>query len=321
MAHIHLLDPATIDKIAAGEVVERPASVVKELVENSIDARASVIRVEIADGGIAMIRVTDNGTGIEPDSVPMAFLRHATSKIDEADDLLRVTSLGFRGEALASIAAVSRVELISKTAESSYAVRYRIEGGQENGCEKTGAPDGTSITIRQLFYNVPVRRKFLKTPVSEAIRVHETVSELALSHPDISFTFVTNGQTKLTTSGNGDILESVIRVFGTSFGREMLELKAGSGSMVLHGYVGAPSLSRGNRGFETFYINGRHVESKTMSKALEEAYRGYTMQHRFPVCVLYLNLPPDLVDMNIHPAKSRVRLADRQAVYDLVYRA
>ena len=318
MTRIHLLDEATVDKIAAGEVVERPASVVKELVENSIDAGASVVRVEISDGGIAMIRVTDNGGGIDPESVPMAFLRHATSKIDCVDDLLSLHSLGFRGEALASIAAVAKVELVTKTADSAYAVRYCIEGGEEKRNEKTGAPEGTSITIRQLFYNVPVRRKFLKTPVSEALRVHEIMTDLALSHPAISFTFVTNGQVKLTTSGKGSTLEAVSRIYGHEFGREMLEVNASAGGMNLSGYIGSPALSRGNRGFETFFVNGRHVDLKTGSKAIEEAYRGYTMQHRFPVCVLYLQIPPGMVDMNIHPAKSRVRLVDREGVFNLI---
>ncbi len=321
MSAIHLLDAATIDKIAAGEVVERPASVVKELVENAIDAGASVIQIEITDGGIQLIRVTDNGSGIDHDDIPTAFLRHATSKIENADDLMRLHSLGFRGEALASIAAVSKTEMISKTADCDYAVCYRIDGGVEVSCEKTGAPNGTSVTVRQLFYNVPVRRRFLKTPVSEAVRVHEIVMNQAMSHPEISFSFVTNGQVKIHTSGSGDVLETATRVYGIEFGREMLPVSAETEGLTISGYIGSPALSRGNRKFETFFVNGRSVSSETAQKALEEAYRGYTMQHRFPVCVLYLQIAPDAVDMNIHPTKSRVRLADRISVYQMVYSA
>ncbi len=321
MSVIHLLDAATIDKIAAGEVVERPASVVKELVENSIDAGASVIQIEITDGGTQLIRVTDNGSGIDHDDIPKAFLRHATSKIENADDLMRLNSLGFRGEALASIAAVSKTEMISKKADCDYAVCYRIDGGVEISCEKTGAPNGTSVSVRQLFYNVPVRRRFLKTPVSEAVRVHEIVMNQAMSHPDISFSFVTNGQVKLHTSGSGDVLETATRVYGMEFGRQMLPVSAETDGLSVSGYIGSPALSRGNRKFETFFVNGRSVSSETAQKALEEAYRGYTMQHRFPVCVLYLQIAPDAVDMNIHPTKSRVRLADRISVYQLVYSA
>ena len=300
MSAIHLLDAATIDKIAAGEVVERPASVVKELVENAIDAGATVIQIEITDGGTQLIRVTDNGSGIDHEDIPTAFLRHATSKIENADDLMRLHSLGFRGEALASIAAVSKTEMVSKKAECDYAVCYRIEGGSEISCEKTGAPNGTSVTVRQLFYNVPVRRRFLKTPVSEAVRVHEIVMNQAMSHPDISFSFVTNGQVKLHTSGSGDVLETATRVYGMEFGREMLPVSAETEGLSVSGYIGSPALSRGNRKFETFFVNGRSVSSETAQKALEEAYRGYTMQHRFPVCVLYLQIAPDAVDMNIH---------------------
>lgn len=321
MSAIHLLDAATIDKIAAGEVVERPASVVKELVENAIDAGATVIQIEITDGGTQLIRVTDNGSGIDYEDIPTAFLRHATSKIENADDLMRLHSLGFRGEALASIAAVSKTEMVSKKAECDYAVCYRIEGGSEISCEKIGAPNGTSVTVRQLFYNVPVRRRFLKTPVSEAVRVHEIVMNQAMSHPDISFSFVTNGQVKLHTSGSGDVLETATRVYGMEFGREMLPVSAETEGLSVSGYIGSPALSRGNRKFETFFVNGRSVSSETAQKALEEAYRGYTMQHRFPVCVLYLQIAPDAVDMNIHPTKSRVRLADRISVYQMVYSA
>ncbi len=319
ISDIHLLDAATIDKIAAGEVIERPASVVKELVENAIDAGAAVIRVEIVDGGTQLIRVTDDGSGIHADSVKMAFLRHATSKINHADDLMQLHSLGFRGEALASIAAVSKVEMTTRTASSQYGIHYRIEGGEEKVIEKTGSPVGTSIAVRNLFYNVPVRRKFLKTPVSEAVRVQETVVSQAMSHPEISFTFMTNGQTKITTSGNGDTLECASRIYGIEFGREMLPVSGKAPGLELSGYIGAPSLSRGNRKFETIFINQRTVSSDTVQKALEEAYRGYTMQHRFPVCILYLHISPDAVDINIHPTKSRVRLADKTAVYQLVH--
>ena len=321
MSKIHVLDASTIDKIAAGEVIERPASIVKELVENAIDAGADRIHIEIQEGGIRQIRVTDNGSGIDAESVPLAFLRHATSKITESDDLLRLESLGFRGETLASIAAVSKVEMITKTADSDTGTRIEIEGGKQTVLESAGAPDGTTVTVRQLFYNVPVRRKFLKTAMTEAVHVHETVEQLALSHPQIAFTFVTNGQEKLVTGGSGDAHETLMRVFGPAIGRHMLPVRLEEDGMVLAGLTGAPAVSRGNRAQEVFFVNQRIVRSPILQKALEEAYKGYTMQHRFPICALYLQTAPDEVDINIHPTKSEVRFTKPQAVSDLVIKA
>lgn len=318
---IHVLDASTIDKIAAGEVIERPASIVKELVENAIDAGADRITVDITEGGIRQIRVTDNGSGIAAESVPLAFLRHATSKIEQADDLLAVDTLGFRGEALASIAAVSKVEMITKTKDEDTGTKIEIEGGKQISLQPVGAPEGTSVTVRQLFYNVPVRRKFLKTAMTEAVHVHEVMEQLALSHPSIAFVFVTNGQEKLVTGGSGDTHETLMRIFGPSIGRHMLPVHAEKGSMTLEGLTGAPAVSRGNRAQEVFFVNQRIVRSPALTKALEEAYKGYTMQHRFPICALYLSVAPDEVDINIHPTKSEVRFTKPQEVSELVREA
>ena len=321
MSTIHLLDESTIDKIAAGEVIERPASVVKELVENAIDAGADRIYVDITEGGIRQIRVTDNGGGIDADSVALAFLRHATSKIKDADELQSIISLGFRGEALASIAAVSKVELITKTHDSDTGMRIEIEGGRQVALESAGAPEGTSVTVRQLFYNVPVRRKFRKTPMTEAIHVHETVERLAMSHPEIAFRFVTNGQEKLVTGGTGDLRETLMRIYGPTIGRHMLSVHAQKQGIVLDGLTGSPAVSRGNRAQEAFFVNHRIVRSQLLEKALEEAYKGYTMQHRFPICALYLDIAPDRVDINIHPTKSEVRFTNTADVRELIIAA
>ena len=314
MPDIHVLDAATIDQIAAGEVVERPSSVVKELVENSIDAGATIINVQIMDGGTSLIRVADNGEGIARDSVPVAFLRHSTSKIEDADDLTRISSLGFRGEALASIAAVSKVEMTTKRSEAEAAVLYRIEGGREKSITETGASDGTSICIRHLFYNVPVRRKFLKTPMSEAVHIYDTITHLALSHPSVAMTLVSNGQEKLRTTGNGNLTEMITRIYGAQIAREMLPVDTERDGVHVRGMIGSPAVSRGTRAFETFFINNRYIRSNILTKALEEAYRGYTMQHRFPICVLYIEIDPAEIDINIHPTKSEVRFQTPAAV-------
>lgn len=320
MAVIHLLEQATIDKIAAGEVVERPRSIVKELTENAIDAGATAITVEIRDGGIAMIRVTDDGAGIPVDQVRTAFLRHATSKIEKVDDLTSIRSFGFRGEALSSIAAVSRVELITKPQESLVGTRYRIEGGIETGMEEIGAPNGSTFVCRDLFYNTPARRKFLKSAQTEAGYIAEFVERLALSHPELAIKFMANGATKLATSGNGKQADVIYRIFGREISGNLIEVDQTDEAtgMHLHGFLGKPQISRGNRTYEIYYVNGRLIASNILSKAAEEGYETFLMQHRFPFLILALDLDGTLVDVNVHPAKAQVRFADGPAVYNFV---
>ncbi len=320
MAVIHLLEQATIDKIAAGEVVERPRSIVKELTENAIDAGATAITVEIRDGGIAMIRVTDDGAGIPADQVRTAFLRHATSKIEKVDDLTSIRSFGFRGEALSSIAAVSRVELITKPQESLVGTRYRIEGGIETGMEEIGAPNGSTFVCRDLFYNTPARRKFLKSAQTEAGYIAEFVERLALSHPELAIKFMANGATKLATSGNGKQADVIYRIFGREISGNLIEVDQTDETtgMHLHGVLGKPQISRGNRTYEIYYVNGRLIASNILSKAAEEGYETFLMQHRFPFLILALDLDGTLVDVNVHPAKAQVRFADGPAVYNFV---
>ncbi len=320
MAVIHLLEQATIDKIAAGEVVERPRSIVKELTENAIDAGATAITVEIRDGGIAMIRVTDDGAGIPADQVRTAFLRHATSKIEKVDDLTSIRSFGFRGEALSSIAAVSRVELITKPQESLVGTRYRIEGGIETGMEEIGAPNGSTFVCRDLFYNTPARRKFLKSAQTEAGYIAEFVERLALSHPELAIKFMANGATKLATSGNGKQADVIYRIFGREISGNLIEVNQTDEAtgMHLHGFLGKPQISRGNRTYEIYYVNGRLIASNILSKAAEEGYETFLMQHRFPFLILALDLDGTLVDVNVHPAKAQVRFADGPAVYNFV---
>lgn len=320
---ISVLDQNTIDKIAAGEVVERPASVVKELVENAIDAGASAVTVEIKEGGISFIRITDNGSGIEKEQVPLAFLRHATSKIQGVDDLLRISSLGFRGEALSSIAAVSQVELITKPHEQLIGVRYLIEGGQEKGMEEIGAPDGTTFLIRNLFYNTPARAKFLKTPTTEAGYISSFIEQLALSHPHISFKYMQNGQTKLHTSGNNNLKEVIYQIYGRDITKELIEIHTSdaSGDFQIHGFIGKPVISRGNRNFENYYVNGRYVKSKIIMKAIEDAYHTFMMQHKYPFTSLYLTINGEDVDINVHPTKMEVRFSHQEQVYKNVYQA
>lgn len=322
MAVIRLLEQATIDKIAAGEVVERPRSVVKELTENSIDSGATAVTIEIKDGGIGMIRVTDDGSGIPQDQVRTAFLRHATSKIVRMDDLTTIQSFGFRGEALSSIAAVSRIELITKTQDSLTGIRYRIEGGVEAGMEEIGAPNGSTFIMRDLFYNTPARRKFLKSPQTEAGYIGEFCERLALSRPDLAIKFMVNGQSKLSTSGNGRQMDVIYQVFGKDISQNLIEIDQTDpqSGLRLHGYLGKPQISRGNRTYEVFYVNGRLIQSSILSKATEEGYETFLMQHRFPFIILSLDLDGKLVDVNVHPAKAQVRFADGPGIYQFVSR-
>lgn len=321
MSKIQVLDQITIDKIAAGEVVERPASVVKELVENAIDAGATAITVEIKEGGISFIRIADNGCGIEKSEVPSAFLRHSTSKIRTVEDLTHVASLGFRGEALSSISAIAQVELITKTKDDVFGTRYCISGGKEEAYEDTGAPNGTTFLIRQLFYNTPARRKFLKTPMTEASHVGELMTRLALSHPEISFQFINNGQSKLHTSGNGKLRDVIYHIYGREIASNLLEVQEELDGMKITGFLGAPLVSRGNRNFENYFINGRYVKSNIIYKAIEDAYKGFTMQHKYPFVVLHMEVDGEYVDVNVHPTKMELRFHNQQAVYNAVYAA
>lgn len=321
MGKIQVLDQITIDKIAAGEVIERPASIVKELAENAIDAGATAVTIEIKEGGISFIRITDNGCGIEKEDVGNAFLRHSTSKIRKVEDLTGIRSLGFRGEALSSIAAVSQVELITKPAESSYGVIYRIEGGREVSIDEIGAPNGTTFLIRQLFYNTPARRKFLKTAVTEASHVADLVTRIALSHPEISFQFTVNGQSKIHTSGNGNLRDIIYHIYGRDIASHLLPVEISGESLSVKGYIGEPIVSRGNRNFENYFINGRYVKSNIVSKAIEDAYKDFTMQHKYPFTVLQLSVKGELLDVNVHPTKMEVRFGNQQEVYNFIFQA
>lgn len=321
MSKIQVLDQVTIDKIAAGEVVERPASVVKELVENAIDAKAAAVTVEVKEGGISFMRIADNGCGIDREDVPGAFLRHSTSKIRNAEDLEHISSLGFRGEALSSIAAVSQVELITKTPEDSFGTRYMISGGKEEGMEDIGAPDGTTFLVRQLFYNVPARRKFLKTAMTEAGHVSDLMTRMALSHPHISFQFINNGQSKLHTSGNGNLRDVIYHIYGREIAANLINVTYEKNGIRITGYIGAPLISRGNRNFETYFINGRYVKSSIIYKAIEDAYKDFTMQHKYPFTVLHIEVVGEDVDVNVHPTKMEVRFHNQQMVYNSIYEA
>ena len=321
MSKIQVLDQVTIDKIAAGEVVERPASVVKELVENAIDAKAAAVTVEVKEGGISFMRIADNGCGIDREDVPGAFLRHSTSKIRNAEDLEHISSLGFRGEALSSIAAVSQVELITKTPEDSFGTRYMISGGKEEGMEDIGAPDGTTFLVRQLFYNVPARRKFLKTAMTEAGHVSDLMTRMALSHPHISFQFINNGQSKLHTSGNGNLRDVIYHIYGREIAANLINVTYEKNGIRITGYIGAPLISRGNRNFETYFINGRYVKSSIIYKAIEDAYNDFTMQHKYPFTVLHIEVVGEDVDVNVHPTKMEVRFHNQQMVYNSIYEA
>ncbi len=314
MPNIAILNQETIDKIAAGEVVERPCSVVKELVENAIDAGATAITVEIKEGGISFIRITDNGCGIERDQVAVAFYRHSTSKIRSAEDLLTVKSLGFRGEALSSISAVARVELITKTYDELTGTRYVIEGSKELSNEEIGAPDGTTFIVKDLFYNVPARRKFLKTAQTEGSYISDMVEKLALSHPDISFKFINNNQTKLHTSGNGNKKDIIYHIFGREISSSLLEVKHECEYFKVEGFIGKPVITRGNRNYENYFINGRYVKSNILSRAIEEAYKSFLMQHQYPFTVLYFTFFSEL-DVNVHPTKMELRFDNNNEIY------
>lgn len=318
MSRIQVLDQKTIDQIAAGEVIERPASVVKELVENSIDAGATAVTVEIRDGGTSLIRVTDNGSGIEQDQVAVAFLRHSTSKIRAVEDLFHVASLGFRGEALSSIASIAMVELITKTADADVGVRYVIEGGTERKLEEMAAPDGTTFLVRSLFYNTPARRKFLKSPMTEAGYVSELVERLALSHPDISFQFINNGQTKLHTSGNHNLKDVIYHIYGRDVAANLAEIDAAQGPVRICGYIGKPVISRGNRGYENYFINGRYIRSNVIARGIEEGYRTFIMQHKYPFTALHFTIDGKLLDVNVHPTKMELRFSNQEELYRFV---
>ena len=314
MPNIAILNQETIDKIAAGEVVERPCSVVKELVENAIDAGSTAITVEIKEGGISFIRITDNGCGIEREQVAVAFYRHSTSKIRSAEDLLTVKSLGFRGEALSSISAVARVELITKTYDELTGTRYVIEGSKELSNEEIGAPDGTTFIVKDLFYNVPARRKFLKTAQTEGSYISDMVEKLALSHPDISFKFINNNQTKLHTSGNGNRKDIIYHIFGREISSSLLEVKHECEYFKVEGFIGKPVITRGNRNYENYFINGRYVKSNILSRAIEEAYKSFLMQHQYPFTVLYFTFFSEL-DVNVHPTKMELRFDNNNEIY------
>lgn len=319
MATIAVLDQNTIDKIAAGEVVERPASVVKELVENAMDAGATAITVEIRDGGISLVRITDNGSGIPAEQVPLAFLRHATSKIRSVEELVQIASLGFRGEALSSISAVAQIEMITKTPDALTGTRYVIEGGAEKANEEVGAPTGTTFLVRNLFYNTPARQKFLKTPVTEANAVTSVVEQLALSHPGISFKYMVNSQVKLHTSGNRNLKELVYNIYGRDIARELIEIHSESPLMTIDGFIGKPVISRGNRNFENYYVNGRYVRSKLLARAIEDGYQTSMMQHKYPFTLFYVQMDGEAVDVNVHPTKMELRFSNNEAIYKTLF--
>lgn len=318
MPNIHVLDQSTINKIAAGEVIERPASVVKELLENAVDAKATAVTVEIRDGGISFIRVTDNGCGIPREELPLAFLRHSTSKIQSVEDLFTISSLGFRGEALSSIAAVSQVEVITKTAGSLTGTRYQIEGGLETGCEEIGSPDGTTFIVRNLFYNTPVRKKFLKTAATEGAHVADLVEKIALSHPEISIRFIQNNQNKLHTSGNHNVKDIIYTVFGREIAASLLPVDKAGEAVTVKGFIGKPVIARNNRNFENYFINGRYIKSGIICKAIEEAYKPYMMQHKYPFTLLHFTIEPEFLDVNVHPTKMELRFRDSELMFRMV---
>ena len=318
MAKIQILSEETIDKIAAGEVVERPSSVVKELVENAIDAGATAVTVEIKEGGISFIRVTDNGEGIEKSQIKNAFYRHATSKLRDASELTAIGTLGFRGEALSSIAAVSQVELITKTEEELTGTRYIIEGAVEKDVQDVGVPKGTTILVKNLFFNTPVRKKFLKSPTTEGSYINELCERMALSKPNVSFQFIQNGQMKFHTSGNGDLKELVYRIYGKEIAKEIIPVNQKGKDISIYGVIGKPTLSRANRNFENYFVNGRYIKSSLISKAVEDGYASYMMQHKFPFFILNIDVSPEMVDVNVHPTKMDVRFSNNEFFYDYI---
>ena len=321
MPNITILDQDTINQIAAGEVIERPSSVVKELLENAIDAGATAVTVEIKEGGISFIRITDNGCGIEKSQIPTAFLRHSTSKIQTAADLLTVSSLGFRGEALSSIAAVAQVELISKTAEELTGTRYQIHGGQEISLEEIGAPEGTTFLVRNLFYNTPARKKFLKSAQTEGAYISSLVERMALSRPDISIRFIQNGQNRLYTSGNHNLKDLIYMIFGRDIAANLLPVETAGEHLQITGFLGKPVISRGNRSYENYFINGRYIKSGLISKAIEDGFHSYMMQHKYPFTVLHLKIEPEFLDVNVHPSKMELRFRNQEEIYDTVKNA
>ncbi len=320
MSLIQVLDEATINQIAAGEVVERPSAVVKELIENAMDAGATAITAEIKEGGLSFIRITDNGGGISKEDIPLAFLRHATSKIKSAEDLLSITSLGFRGEALSSIASVAQVELITKTPSALNGFRYVIEGGSEKVLEEIGCPGGTTIIVRNLFFNTPARRKFLKSATTEGNYISDLMERLMVSHPNVSLKFIMNNQLKLQSSGNNSSKDILYQVYGRDIARELLPLNFQSESLCVTGYIGKPTITRGNRNFENYFINGRYIKSSIITKAIEEAYKPYLMQHKYPFTSIYFEIDPEQIDVNVHPQKLEIRLKNGDEIYQQTYR-
>lgn len=318
---IKVLDQNTINKIAAGEVIEKPSSVIKELVENSIDSGATAVTVEVKGGGLSFLRVTDNGAGIKKDEVKLAFLRHATSKLVTVEDLLSISSLGFRGEALASIAAVAQVEMITKTADDVTGLRYQIHGGKEISSEEIGAPGGTTIIVRNLFYNTPARKKFMKTDATETSYIYDLMCRICMSHPEISFKFIANGTNKLFTSGNGKLRDIIYHIYGRDITSNLLEINAENDYMKISGYIARPCISRGNRSFEGYYVNHRYIKSAVLTKAIEDAFRTFVMIHKFPFTEINFQVRPDLLDVNVHPTKMELKFANSQDIYSFTYNA
>lgn len=321
MAVIHVLDQNTINQIAAGEVVERPASIVKELVENAVDAHATAITIEIKSGGVDFIRITDNGSGIEKEQIKKAFLRHATSKISSAEDLETVGSLGFRGEALSSIAAVAKVEVITKTDVGISGVRYIIEGGEEIAYEEVGCPEGTTFIVRNLFYNTPARRKFLKSAMTEAGYVEAFVQRLALSHPDISFKFICDNKNKISTAGNGNLKDVIYHLYGRDIAMNLLEVHFCENAITIDGFIGKPVISRGNRNYENYFVNGRYLKNNIITSGIEEGYKGHSMVHKFPFTALMIQMDTHLFDVNVHPAKMEMRFKNGEELYTAIVNA
>lgn len=319
MPNIKVLDQTTINQIAAGEVIERPASVVKELLENAIDAKATAVTIEIKEGGIGLIRVTDNGCGIPRDEISTAFLRHATSKIQTVEDLFTVASLGFRGEALSSIASIAQVELITKTGDALSGSRYCIDGGEEKSLEEVGAPEGTTFLVRNLFYNTPARRKFLKSPATEGAHIGDLVEKISLSHPEVSIRFIQNGQSRLHTSGNHNLRDIIYTIYGREIASNLLPVEMGEAPVKLSGFIGKPLIARGNRNFENYFINGRYIKSSLINKAIEDAYKPFMMQHKYPFTMLHFAIDPSFLDVNVHPAKMELRFRDGELLYKMVY--
>lgn len=318
---IKVLDQNTINKIAAGEVIEKPSSVIKELVENSIDSGATAVTVEVKGGGLSFMRVTDNGAGINKDEVKLAFMRHATSKLVKVEDLLSISSLGFRGEALASIAAVSQVELISKTADDVTGIRYQIHGGAEISSEEIGCPNGTTIVVRNLFYNTPARKKFMKTDATEISYIYDLMCRICMSHPEVSFKFIANGTDKIFTSGNGKLKDIIYHIYGRDITSNLLEINAENDYMKISGFIARPCISRGNRSFEGYYVNHRYIKSAVLTKAIEDAFRTFVMIHKFPFTEINFDVKPDLIDVNVHPTKMELKFVNSQDIYSFTYNA